>query len=169
MLFCCNHWLIKEPTLQNPFKLIYQVSKYALKHKHPQYCSAFTYTDDEIMSRIDYGKSKYGGPFTTEQVEDVKTFYKILPMIVLCGLLAGEIVAGKILDDNLKHQFVLALHPRAMTELIDTSISSIIIHSIPVLIMLHEIFVYSIFHRCYPWITSLHRFFMGALIQIAIY
>ena len=27
---------------------------------------------------MDLGKSRYGGPFTTEQVEDVKTFFKII-------------------------------------------------------------------------------------------
>ena len=169
MLFCCNHWLIKEPTLQNPFKLIYQVSKYALKHKHPQYRSAFTYSDDEVLSRIDYGKSKYGGPFTTEQVEDVKTFYKILPMIILGGLLAGEIVAGKLLDSYLKHQFIFVSHPHAISELINESVSSIVSYSIPVLIVLHEVLVYPAFHRCCPWVTSLHRFFMGALVQIGMF
>ena len=31
-----------------------------------------------IPSRIDLGKSNCGGPFTTEQVEDVKTFFGFL-------------------------------------------------------------------------------------------
>ena len=31
-----------------------------------------------MPSRIDLGKSKYGGPFTTEQVEDVKTILRLL-------------------------------------------------------------------------------------------
>ena len=32
--------------------------------------------------RIDLGKHKYGGPFTYEQVEDVKTFYMLLQLTV---------------------------------------------------------------------------------------
>ena len=40
--------------------------------------SAFTYCEDELPSRMDLGKEKYGGPFTTEPVEDVKAFYGIL-------------------------------------------------------------------------------------------
>jgi len=36
-------------------------------------------------SRIDLGKSKYGGPFTTEEVEDVKVFYEILKVLVSLG------------------------------------------------------------------------------------
>ena len=36
-------------------------------------------------SRIDYAKERYGGPFTTEQVEDVKTFVRILTLLVSLG------------------------------------------------------------------------------------
>ncbi len=34
--------------------------------------SAFTYWEENIPSRLDLGKSRFGGPFTTEQVEDVR-------------------------------------------------------------------------------------------------
>ena len=69
--------LTKEPVTTNPFKLVYGVIKYAVKNKRPRQRSAFTYCDDKLPSRIDFGKSKYGGPFTTEQVEDVKTFFRL--------------------------------------------------------------------------------------------
>ena len=59
-LFCCNKWLVKEPISHNPFKLIYRVTKYTINYKYPQNPSAFTYYEDEVISRIDYGKSKYG-------------------------------------------------------------------------------------------------------------
>ena len=76
-------WLVKEPVTQNPLKLIYQVLRYAAKNKYPRMRSAFTYWEDKPYSRIDLGKSKYGGPFTTEQVEDVKTFFQILVMLIV--------------------------------------------------------------------------------------
>ncbi len=59
---------LKEPRAQNPFQLIYKVIKYAIKTKHPRCRSAFIYCEDELPSRIDFGKRKYGGPFTTEEV-----------------------------------------------------------------------------------------------------
>ena len=34
---------------------------------------------------LDLGKEKYGGPFTTEQVEDVKVFYGILKVLFSLG------------------------------------------------------------------------------------
>ena len=76
--FLCRNWLVIEPVSQNPLKSIYSVLKYAATHKHPARRSALTYWEEDIPSRIDLGKSKYGGPFTTEQVEDVKTFFRLL-------------------------------------------------------------------------------------------
>ncbi len=84
-----NKSLIKEPPTHNPFKLIYQVLKYAATHKYPQMRSAFTYWEDIPYSRIDLGKNKYGGPFTTEQVEDVKTFFRLVMVILVSSLYIG--------------------------------------------------------------------------------
>ena len=50
----------------------------AWKHKCPENRSALTYWEEDIPPRIDLGKNKYGGPFNTEEVEDTKTFLRIL-------------------------------------------------------------------------------------------
>ena len=71
-------WLIIEPKSPQSLKTIYFVLKFAAKHKAPLNRSALTYWEEDIPSRIDLGKSKYGGPFTTEQVEDVKTVLRLL-------------------------------------------------------------------------------------------
>ena len=75
----------------NPFKNIYKVLKYSWNHKVPEHRSAFTYWEEDIPHRIDLGKNKYGGPFTNEEVEDTKTFLRILPLL-LC--LFGYHLAG---------------------------------------------------------------------------
>ena len=75
----------------NPFKNIYKVLKYSWKHKVPEHRSAFTYWEEDIPRRIDLEKNKYGGPFTNEEVEDTKTFLRILPLL-LC--LFGYHLAG---------------------------------------------------------------------------
>ena len=75
----------------NPFKNIYKVLKYSWNHKFPEHRSAFTYWEEDIPRRIDLGKNKYGGPFTNEEVEDTKTFLRILPLL-LC--LFGYHLAG---------------------------------------------------------------------------
>jgi hypothetical protein len=52
--------------------MIIKALTFARTHKWPLRRSALTYCDDEKPSRVDFAKERYGGPFTTKQVEDVK-------------------------------------------------------------------------------------------------
>ena len=91
LLHKSKHYLYILRAGLNPFKNIYKVLKYSWNHKVPQHRSAFTYWEEDIPRRIDLGKNKYGGPFTNEEVEDTKTFLRILPLL-LC--LFGYHLAG---------------------------------------------------------------------------
>ena len=71
-----------NPVQGSPFKLILNVIKFTWKHKYPVNRSAFTYWENDIPSRIDLGKHKYGGPFSNEQVENVKTLLQLLLLII---------------------------------------------------------------------------------------
>jgi peptide/histidine transporter 3/4 len=48
-----------------------------------------SYWEDDPPSRMDFGKVKYGGPFTTEQVEDVKTLIKSIGVILVVSFPAS--------------------------------------------------------------------------------
>ena len=80
-----RHWFLIDSGSRNPYKLVYKVIKFAAQHKSPIRRSAFTYCEDELPSRMDLAKEKYGGPFTTEQVEDVKAFLGILRILITFG------------------------------------------------------------------------------------
>ena len=80
-----RHWFLIDSGSRNPYKLVYKVLKFAKDHTNPIHRSAFTYCEDELPSRLDLGKEKYGGPFTSEQVEDVKVFVGILRVLLTLG------------------------------------------------------------------------------------
>ena len=83
----CHKWLDIHYKSSSPFKTIFKVLNYARKTKYPEHRSAFTYIDEEEPSRLDYGKHKFGGPFTEEEVEDVKTIFRLLPLfLIVCGV-----------------------------------------------------------------------------------
>ena len=87
VVFSCwkRRWFYAERRQQNPYKMVIKVLNFARKNKYPLQRSAFTYCDDERPSRLDFGKERFGGPFTTEQVEDVKTFLRILLILLVLG------------------------------------------------------------------------------------
>ncbi len=117
-------WLIIEPNCPQSLKTIYQVLKFAWKHKAPLNRSAFTYWEEDIPSRLDLGKSRFGGPFTTEQVEDVKTFFKILIIFLPVSLIscsfypASVILLSSGLHTKCDTKFVLSASAMVITLLV---------------------------------------------------
>ena len=77
-----KNYLNIEPVGVNPVKQIVNVIKYAYHHKYPVRRSALSYYLNTYPSRIDFGKVQYGGPFTNEEVEDVKTVLRLLIFLV---------------------------------------------------------------------------------------
>ena len=75
-----REWFLIEQGGANPCKLAYRVTKYAYQQETPvQY--------EEVGPRgLDIGKERYGGCFTSEQVEDVKVFYGILKVLFSFGM-----------------------------------------------------------------------------------
>jgi len=76
-------WFIKREKVGNPLLLVYRVLRYAAAAKRPAERSAFSYDDRPEPSRIDLAKETHYGIFRDEQVEDVKTFLRILVFIAL--------------------------------------------------------------------------------------
>ena len=80
--FLFNHWLDTTSNIINPVKLIVKVLNYARKNKYPRNRSALTYWEENYPSRLNLGKKKYGGPFTEEQVENVKVVMRLTPLLI---------------------------------------------------------------------------------------
>lgn len=91
--FLLGGWLTIEPRGKSPIPIICGVLKFAAKHKHPVRRSAFTYCELKKPSRMDFSKSKYGGPFTNEEVEDVKTFLRMSLVIASISFALLTVVA----------------------------------------------------------------------------
>ena len=80
---------------QSPYTVVYQVVKYAFTRRRPRTWESTAQQEDSMTSfisgnevsvqassRLDYSKDIFGGPFTNQQVEDVKSCGRIF-MVVL--------------------------------------------------------------------------------------
>ena len=80
--FMVGHWLMKEQIIENPLPLILKVVKYTIKGKlGRKYVNSLE--QQGILSKLNIAKRIYNGPFTSEQVEDVKTFFRVLVVIMI--------------------------------------------------------------------------------------
>ena len=93
----CLHFLFKHRfehiPIPNPYKIVFKVLKFSLKTSHTrrQHRSAFTYWGEE-PSRMDLAKERYGGCFTHEEVENVKTFLRIAVVLTTFSVVFISIV-----------------------------------------------------------------------------
>lgn len=70
----------------NPYRMVTRVVSFALKNRHPkQRRSAFYYYYGLNPGRLDFAKVHYGGPYSTEDVENVKTLVQMLGIFLAVG------------------------------------------------------------------------------------
>ena len=106
----CLHFLFKHRfehiPIPNPYKIVFKVLKFSLKTSDTrrQHRSAFTYWGEE-PSRMDLAKERYGGFFTHEEVENVKTFLRIAVVMATCFPLIVSIFLFLFRLPNFTSQF----------------------------------------------------------------
>ena len=136
-----KRWLDTTHRVTNPIKLIVQVITYARKNKHPRNRSAFTYWEENYPSRLDLGKEKYGGPFSEEEVEDVRTVLQLVPLLV-CLVTLG--LAG---GPSLIFQYA-----NASFNLTNACIINLLLPSMAFVVMvpLYHFVINPLFYKCIP-------------------
>ena len=155
--------LTTYPARYSPVSLLFRVLKYSIRNKHVNRRSAMTYWEPKMPSRIDLAKSKYGGPFTEEEVDNTIAFWRLIALrLSLCSLhIIGPIPKLKQGSDVTSViPLVCALlyvHPSNFTHLI-------ILISVPFFRIVLKPF--QIFHRFQ--VTMIKRMWIGAVIGVLV-
>ena len=159
---CLFHtWFNKNFRNSNPLKTIFQVLNYARKTNHPERCSALTYFDEEEPSRLDYGKYKFGGPFTEEEVEDVKTILRLLPVFLS---LFGAYIANNLMNQNNNFQVILIPTTAQNFDCV-AGLQGMIFNSIAVLLIpVYRFIVFPLLHKHIP--SLLKRIGAGVVLYL---
>ena len=142
-----KRWLDTTFTANNPIKIIFKVFKYARKNKFPRSRSAFTFHENDYPSRLDLGKEKYGGPFSEEQVEDVKTIVRLVILLFIC------LIGNAFVWDSIQFlHFFSGLKSLESYNFIIQQVSSVNTNYTValVLILLYQFLLYPCFHKYIP-------------------
>ena len=151
--FLFNHWLDTTPHIFNPVKLIVRVLNYAWKNKYPRNRSAFINWEEDNPSRLDLGKEKYGGPFSEDEIEDVKTVLKLTPLLIcVIGLCCITEISWNTFNSKGQNSQIIS-------SIFYSNISSSLFSSI--LILLHVFVIYPCFFKCIP--SMLKRIGLGLM------
>ena len=156
-----------QPTRRNPIKKVYLVLKYAWNHTIPERRSAFTYWESDVPARIDLGKSKYGGPFSNEDVEDTKTF---LALLLVIGSQFGMEIDR---EDYLTIMYLIrsGFCPSISVYLVAAESSTFVLHvTIVIGVPFYRLFLVPFFWRRLP--RMMRRMWLGlvcTLIQVSVY
>eukprot|EP00731_Ephydatia_muelleri_P005679 Em0002g1855a len=149
----CNIQFIREPPSRSPYTSVFKVLQFAKNHKTPLHRSALTYWEDGPPSRLDMGKDKYGGPFTNEQVEDVKTFFRLLYslacILFMYFLLSISFREEFVLHFGREQQSSYSLQPKDPIYLITAHIFYSPIFATALLIPLHELVLHPLLGNRY--------------------
>ena len=151
-----KHWLDTTPHKINPVKLIGKVLNYSIKNKYPSNRSALTYWEEDYPSRLDQGMEKYGGPFSEEEVQDVKTMLRLTPLLIsLVAFSCGQEFSWKAFnadkdDASFVSNFILS---RTMSSLV-----------CGVVILIYQFVIYPCFYKYIP--SMLKRIGLGLLFAL---
>ena len=149
-----KQWLDTTPHKINPVKLIAKVLNYSRRNKYPSNRSALTYWEEDYPSRLDLGMEKYGGPFSEEEVQDVKTMLRLTPLLIfLVGFSCGQEKSWKAInthkdDVNFLTNVILS---RTMSSLVSV-----------VVILIYQFIIYPCFYNYIP--SMLKRIGLGLLL-----
>ena len=164
-----KQWLDITHHSTNPVKLVAKVLNYARKNKQPTNRSALTFWLNDYPPRLDVGKEKYGGPFSEEEVEDVKTVLRLISLI-LCFSCFGstwDVQWNAAAEMNLSSEPLSITVNTSQNDRLEMILSYGAVFVVAILfILLYYFFIYPCFYNYIP--SMLKRIGLGLSITLAI-
>ena len=159
--FICKQWLVKEEVTRKSLSGVWKIIKYTFKNRRRRYSLADN-DSNELTSLFDIAKHKYGGSFTSQQVDNVRTFLWIIIILATCGVVLGAIMPIEYAREKIQHRWNDYNEAYGYTgcykKLIICYEDYIFI---VVLISLYESFVRPVFYRYLPHGSITSRFIAG--------
>lgn len=163
--FLFNHLLVKEQVIKNPLPLIWKIVQYSIKNNHLQQRFS-SIKDHGVLSRLDIAKTLYSGPFTCEQVEDTKTFFKVLAVIVVSTLAHAGISDVNTVKDRILKHFLdwpnASISINACYE--GLSITHFSVSFTIAVVLLYFVIIQPVFHHCIPKVKVTTKFIIALVL-----
>ena len=173
--FILGHWLSKEQIIENPLPMILKIVHYMIKIKLKRQ-NTTCLEQEGILSKFNIAKRVYNGPFTSEQVEDVKTFFRVLVAIVVFTIFSS----GSTTINDISYQTAMRLRNWPNDDTVsgcyhDASLYYSTFTYSAVIVLIYLVVINPLFHRFIPrisitvkFICSIFIFFAAVLVLLGI-
>ena len=156
--FLFQHVLIKEHIVGKPLSLIMGVLKLTIRN----HCLKYSiYSEEELPSRFDVAKHRYGGSFTAQQVDNVRMFLWTLAVISVCAIVYGALTPIEFAKEHIAHGLLSHSGKGLLSCYTNlTSGYSDYIFAIA-LLFVYEFVIHPYFYKCLPKISIMTTFLCG--------
>ena len=154
--FFFQHWLVKEQVAGKSLRIIFNVIKYTVRNRKFKYNYL---SDDKPLSPFDIAKHRYGGPFTAQQVENVRTFLWLIGVIALSATICGIPTPLAYAQDKMMRN-VNITDSECYTKV---SIHYFDFILVVVLMFLFEFVLLPLCSKCLPRVSIINMFILGEI------
>ena len=156
-----NYWLDKEQKVFNSLPLIRKTVQYTIKNRK-KWKRLFALGNHSALSKLNIAKVMYGGPFLSEQVEDVKTFFRVLAVIALVLAVFSGIPSTMYDAGILEPRFHHRSHMRVCYKELSINYAHFILTVFAVL--LYRTIIHPVCHKYIPRVKTTTRMFISILL-----
>ena len=166
--FLLNHWLNKEQVVNNPLPLILKVVYFSVRNKDQRHRQNLMSSKQGILSMLNISKRVYGGPFSSDQVEDVKTCFRILVVFVVFIIASS----GQPIVNIVSYKLTKHVRNWPNDRGIRGCYQGLSVHYaeftiVVVAVLLYKAFIHPLFHRCIPSVSITTKFLYSMLFLFA--
>jgi peptide/histidine transporter 3/4 len=160
--FLFHRTLVHEPVVhRKSLRVILGVIKYTIRNRHLRYSLSAT-ANNVIPSRFEVAKHMHGGPFTSQQVDNVRTFLWVLIIIAVCSLVFGSFRPLHYVQEKIEHHWT---HGKNIADKRVCYKSLILLYNdqliVIAVVILYEFIVHPLFYRCLPKLRITSRFLLA--------
>ena len=160
--FLLQHILVREQVAGSSIRVILRVVKYSFKSGK----SAHVQMDsDGVFSKLDVAKHIHGGPFTSQQVDNVRKFLKILIIIAIATIAYGSIPLLTYASERIEFHLHILHRENDISDCYkDLTVRYAYFFFIMVLIVLYEFLIHPLFYRCLPKVRITTKFLFAIVV-----
>ena len=166
--FLFQHALVEEQVTGKSLHVIVRVVTYTIRNRHLGRNLTAVATDNTVPSRFNVAKRMYGGPFTAQQVDNVRKFLSMLMIVAVCAIVFGAMepinYAKEKVERHLKVWQDTHKKPDVGMCYKNLAIRYSDFFFVTVTVLLYEFIIHPLFYRCLPKLRIASTFLLGMVI-----